>query len=124
MNFHFKTTFSLGVVLRVLYQFYLRQNIRNISIENTQITWTPRDIPSKYLGLHIDTRLNWYKQTNETLSNANTRLFKLYPLIKYITLIRTIIYIPSTVWLRTSKTNSSKLPRVQNKILRITLNAP
>ena len=31
--------------------------VQNISIENTQTTWTPRDTLIKYLGLYLDVRL-------------------------------------------------------------------
>jgi hypothetical protein len=115
----------------------LHQNIPNISIQNTQITWTPKDTTVKYLGLHLDTRLNWNTHINKTLNKAYTRLYKLYPLINrksplkhecttllYKSLIRPIITYSSPVWFGTSNTNFKKLQRLQNKIIRISLNAP
>ena len=86
---------------------------------------TPKDPSIKYLGLHLDTRLNWNAHINKTFHKACTRLFKLYPLnngktplkhksttLLYNSLIKPIITYTSAVWFGTSITNFNNLQRL------------
>ena len=87
----------------------------------------------KYLGLYLETRFN----QNIHIIKTYASLFKLYPhinrrtplknectIILYKTLIRPTLTYSSPVWYGTKTTNYDKLQRLQNKILRISVDAP
>ena len=65
-----KTETKLFILRRKLHQ------IQPISVNKTQISWTPTDVVVKYPGLYLDTSLNW----NIVINKTDARLYKLYPL--------------------------------------------
>lgn len=119
--------------------FTLRKikSVPNIRIEGKEIPWLSKDESVKYLGVYLDTRLTWSYHINHKLNQGYARLAQLYSVINrksnlktectlllYKSLIRPLITYACPVWLNTSKTNMKKLQALQNKILRIAINAP
>lgn len=91
--------------------------------------------PIKYLGVHLDYRLTFNPHIKETIRKAHFTLKQLYPLLKsphmtiknkkllYTTMIRPILTYASPAWHSASKTAKKPLQTLQNKILRLILNA-
>ena len=119
--------------------FTLRKirNHDNICINNEIVPWNPSDQAVKYLGLYLDQRLTWRIHINKKLNQSYNRLRDLYPLINrkttlrtncilllYKALIRTLITYACPVWSNTSKTNIKKIEALQNKVLRMAVDAP
>ena len=100
-----------------------------------KITFNGVNVPfvkhAKYLGIHVDTKLNWTHHIKLTASKAYQRLGMLYPMLKKESGINTktalIIYkatiLPlmtygSPVWSSTCDTNLKNLQKLQNKVLK------
>lgn len=110
----------------------------NIVINNTQIEWNPPDQSIKYLGIHLDKKLNWNIHINSKLTQAYSRLSLLFPLINrksslkskygiliYKTILRPLVMYACPVWgLSISKSKLNKIQIFQNKCLRICTNSP
>ena len=106
---------------------------RQLCLNNSRIKWSDR---VKYLGLHLDNKLNWKFQVEECRRKGFMALSALAPiyrrksklssknkLIMYKTLIRPLITYGSPVWSSISDTQFRRIQVVQNKCLRIALNA-
>lgn len=119
--------------------FALRRivNTPNIIINGEEIEWNPKDRAVKYLGVHLDTRLSWKLHVNNKLNMGYARLNQLYPIINrksslktsctlmlYRSLIRSLLLYACEVWGNTCKTNKKKLQVLQNRVLRIAVDAP
>jgi hypothetical protein len=120
--------------------FSLKRNLNpmNIVINEVQIPWNPDDQGVKYLGVLLDKKLNWNIHVNNKLNQGYARLQKLFPLINrnstlktacsimiYKSILRPLITYGCAVWgLSISAKKLQKLQIFQNKILRITVNAP
>lgn len=119
--------------------FTLRRprNPNNIIIDNEEVAWNPTDGAIKYLGIYLDRRLTWNYHVNKKLNEAYARLSMLYPLINrksalktkctiliYQSILRPLMTYGCVIWGTTSKTNLKKVQTFQNKILRISVNAP
>lgn len=119
--------------------FTLRRitNVPSLEVGGEIIRWKPASETVKYLGVYLDTRLTWSYHINKKLNQGYARLGQLYPLINrrstlkiecalllYRSLIRPLITYACPVWSATSKTNYRKLQTLQNKTLRMALNAP
>lgn len=101
-------------------------------IYNQQIT--PKT-SVKYLGVHLDTRLNYQTHTKNTITKASNALKQLYPLLSknsrlstanktliYKTMLRPILTYAAPVWCGASAPCIKKLQVFQNKCLRLALN--
>lgn len=101
------------------------------------IPWKQKNEAVKYLGVYLDTRLSWKFHINKKLNQCYSRLGQLYSLMNrksslktkctlllYKSLIRPIITYACCNWCTTSKTNYKKIQTLQNKVLRIAVNAP
>jgi hypothetical protein len=113
-----------------------RTNIKifsKLSINNEKIT--PRKT-MKYLGLNLDTRLNFKYHIQQAINRGNTIVKKIYPLIVkgnkmtsenkillYKTLIRPTITYAAPVWSHLSNYALEPLEVFQNKCLRLANNA-
>lgn len=120
--------------------FSLRRThiVPEIQINNTNVAWNPDDEAIKYLGLYLDKKLSWKLHINKKLNEAHVRLGQLYPIMNrksalkpecaillYKSLIRPLIMYSSQVWGATlSKNKLHKIQTIQNKILRMAVNAP
>lgn len=93
--------------------------------------------PVKYLGLQLDTKLNWKQHIDNKIIQAKTKLLQLKPLIHrnssipfnsailiYKTIIRPLLLYACPVWINASKTNIKKIQIIQNQFLRTIANAP
>jgi hypothetical protein len=91
----------------------------------------------KYLGVTLDTRLNFKENVKQKLNKANNAIRMIYPLIKrnsklnannkiiiYKTLIRPIITYAAPIWSHMSNYALQPLEVFQNKCLRMIHNAP
>jgi hypothetical protein len=110
----------------------------DIHIQGVFVPWNEDDRGVKYLGVWLDKKLNWNLHVNKKLTEGYARLAKLFPLINrksslkptcsvliYKTIIRPLILYASPVWgLAVSKSKLNKIQVLQNKILRIAVNAP
>lgn len=110
---------------------------RNIVMNGNSIEWNSNDEPVKYLGVYLDTKLTWKYHILKKLNEGHTRLTQLYPIINkksalkascttllYKSLIRPLLMYGCTVWGNASKTNLNKIQILQNKVLRIAVDAP
>lgn len=113
-----------------------RTNIKifsKLSINNEKIT--PRKTV-KYLGLNLETRLNFKYHIQQAINRGNTIVNKIYPLIVkgnkmtsenkillYKTLIRPTITYAAPVWSHLSNYALEPLEVFQNKCLRLANNA-
>lgn len=108
-----------------------------IIINNKPIVWNQKDKAVKYLGVHLDQRLTWGIHINTRVNQAYDRLKQLYSLINrktplrmectlllYKALIRSLVTYACPVWSNASTTNIKKIQTLQNKILRIAVDAP
>lgn len=107
---------------------------------NTHVTLNKKIInvtdSVKYLGMQLDKKLNYNKHINEIKQKAGYSLTILYPLLThtsalatklklymYKAYIRPIFMYAAPIFNTTSSTNIKKLQIIQNKILRLILNA-
>lgn len=101
----------------------------NIKINNHVIPWSDN---VKYLGLYLDTKLNFTEHVKKVIEKAIGKLIMLYPIFNrrsffnshskktiYKVAVRTAFTYACPVWSLTSKTNYDKLQRIQNKFLRL-----
>lgn len=108
-----------------------------LTLNNNIIPWTPQNKTVRYLGLHLDTRLNWKEHINIKTQQTKVKLIQLKPLINnhskitienakliYTTVIRPLMLYACPVWINAAKTNIHKLQVIQNKFLRTITNAP
>jgi hypothetical protein len=90
----------------------------------------------KYLGLHLDTRLNFKHQIRQSISKGNAAIRALYPLLAknsgmsqgnkvliYKQAIRPIITYGAPIWSHISNYALEPLEMFQNKCLRLAANA-
>lgn len=91
-----------------------------------------RQNEGKYLGVFLDARLTWIKNTNYMSNKAKAGLSKVYRLIDkksrlktnlklllYKTIIRPVITYAPPVWMNAARRHYTKLQRIQNRTLRI-----
>lgn len=108
-----------------------------IIINGYSIKWNANDEPVKYLGIYLDTRLTWRYHIMKKLNEGHMRLIQLYSVMNrksslkiecatllYKSLIRPLVLYGCVIWGNTSKTNLNRIQALQNKILRIAVNAP
>lgn len=92
-----------------------------MTLNNNTIEWLPPNKPVKYLGLQLDTKLNWKQHIDNKIIQAKTKLLQLKPLIHrnssipfnsailiYKTIIRPLLLYACPVWINASKTNIKK----------------
>lgn len=118
----------------VTYFTHKRKNksITKLKLNNKEIE-TKSSV--KYLGVTLDSKLNYNKHINTTVASAKRTMHTLFPLLNhksnlnlslkiymYKSYILPIILYACTVVGNTSKTNINKLQVVQNKTLRLILN--
>lgn len=132
--------FSLNTTKCETKIFTLRklQDTPEIIINNTRVQWNPSDQGVKYLGVHLDRKLNFNLHINSKLTQAYSRLSLLFPLINrtsslkpecaillYKSILRPLILYASPVWgLSISNKKLHKIQVFQNKVLRIAVNCP
>lgn len=100
----------------------------SICLENVQLNWSKK---VKYLGVMLDSKLNFGDHVNFVSQKAISNLIKFYPIFKnkylsihsklifYKSLIRTGLLYACPVWSLTSDSNLKKIQIIQNKFLRI-----
>ena len=106
----------------------------NIMMFGEKVPWTS-DI--KYLGVTLDSKLTWKKHIDSKVNSASNALSALYPmmcrnsklstdnkLLIYKAIVRPIMTYAAPVWGYAAKYHINKMQVVQNKALRISLNAP
>lgn len=106
---------------------------QNIKVNNVQ-TITKESV--KYLGIILDKRLTFKKNTDNSVINAYNVLRTMYYLIKrnsklnlknkkliYLTMARPILTHGAPIWCSMAVTHLNKLQRMQNKFLRLINNA-
>lgn len=107
---------------------------RRLTILNHQINWSPS---AKYLGVMLDSKINWSQHINYTKSkaikamgalnaifNRKSKLSSISKLRIYTTLIRPCLTYAAPVWSSTCQTNYNKIQVIQNKALKISYNTP
>ena len=105
-----------------------------IRIQGQQIPWVDK---VKYLGITLDKKISWAPAIKARVNLAYPALKRLYPLIApnsklkteikitlYKVCIRPIITYGHQIWAAAPKTHIAKVQRMQNRFLRIILNAP
>lgn len=109
------------------------RNINPPELNGTKINWKPA---VKYLGVTLDQKLTYSKHVQSINQKASGQINKLFPILKnpaltykngttiYKMLIRPIISYAGEVWGNTSKSNWSKMQRIQNRALKLITNAP
>ena len=118
-------------------RMFTNEDTPELQVDQLPVHWTPKDQGVRYLGVYFDTRLNWTYHVNRKLQHAHNRLTSLYPLINrnttlrsdcvtllYKSLILPILTYACPVWLGTSNTTIKRLQTLQNKVLRMAVNAP
>lgn len=107
---------------------------KNVNIHGTDISWAQK---VKYLGLHMDKRLNFTEHCKQVSQKATASMTTLFPLLNrrsslsvtnkillYKSIIRPTLLYASPVWSSTSNANYQKMQVIQNKCLRIAGNYP
>lgn len=106
-------------------------------IHNTPIPWLSSSSSIKYLGLYLDTKLNWkihiknviqkttikIQKLNSLINNNSTLRIKTAKLI-YTSIIRPTLTYACPIWSNAAKSNIQKLQIIQNKFFRKILHAP
>jgi len=105
-----------------------------IRVLNHTIPWSTT---VRYLGVILDTGLRWGPAIADRVSKTNATFKMLYPLINrksalhvrfklllYKMCARTVLLHAAPVWAGAPRVHLDKLQRMQNKFLRIVLNAP
>lgn len=106
----------------------------NIILFGEEVPW---EKSIKYLGVTLDSKLTWAKHINEKVKSANKSIAALYPmlgrnsrlssdnkLLIYKTTIRSGFTYAAPVWGHAAETHLNKLQTLQNKAIRLALNAP
>lgn len=109
-------------------------HISSIVINNSNISWLSE---VKYLGLILDSKLNWSKQIKNINNKCNNAICSTYPLINrkskltlsnklllYKTIIRPLITYGCAAWSPLTKSNLTKLQTIQNKCLKMVFDLP
>lgn len=107
---------------------------RMLKIDGVCIPWL-RSV--KYLGLILDTKLNWSENTSKLCLKGMKALNALNPVLNrrsclssytklriYTTLVRPCITYACPVWSSTCQTNIKKIQVIQNKALKYAYNTP
>lgn len=107
---------------------------RRIKIGNVLIPWSTS---VKYLGVHLDRKLNWITHVSKTFQKGLKTLNALQPILNrksnlspatklaiYTTFVRPILTYACPVWSSTADYNYYKLQILQNKALKIAYNTP
>lgn len=115
--------------------YALRKTDKNLHI-NINGERIPQAESAKYLGLHIDSKLNWKHHVRQKAKQVKQVTYKLYWLLGnhsklklshkrriYISLIKPIWTYGAQLWGCTKKTNRLVIQRCQNKVLRLITNA-
>lgn len=113
---------------------YKRNPSLQLHQQNEQI---PLKTEVNYLGVSLDSKLNFRTHIEKTKNKATTCMRALYPMLNrrsklshknkniiYKTVIRPVITYAAPVWLNAAKTNIQKLQIIQNKCLKIINNHP
>lgn len=108
-----------------------------IIINDNNIQWNLNDQAVKYLGVHLDARLTWKYHILKKLNESHTRMVQLYPIINrkssmkpectmliYKSLIRPLMTYACVIWGNTSISHINRIQVLQNKILRMAVDAP
>jgi Reverse transcriptase (RNA-dependent DNA polymerase)/Endonuclease-reverse transcriptase len=117
--------------------FTNKRKIKQISpiiINKSKIPWLPE---VKYLGLILDSKLNWSKHIKHITNKCNNAICLLYPIINrkskltsknklllYKTILRPLITYGCAAWSPLTKTNFRKLQIIQNKCLKMAFDLP
>lgn len=107
---------------------------KKLNIGGHSIPWSSS---VKYLGLHLDKKLNWSHHITTTRSKGIKALNALSPILNrksnlspatklciYTTLVRPCLTYAAPVWSSTCKTNYTKLQVIQNKALKMSYDTP
>lgn len=105
-----------------------------ISFSNNNLPWVSN---VKYLGINLDSKLNFTLHTKEIVDKGIAALVTLYPLINkksyinvknklqiYKTIVRPMLTYGCPIWNMTCASNYQKLQILQNKFLRLVGNYP
>ena len=119
----------LQITLNSINSYYQKWKLNRLEIPKTKIV--------KYLGINIDQSLNWSQHIAITAKKGNQALGMLYSLLQrdsrlsadnkllmYKQIIRPIMTYGSLVWGTAAKCHLNRLQVVQNKCLRMAVNAP
>ena len=100
-----------------------------IFVDNIEINWTNK---VKYLGVTLDSKLNFTNHVNNVIDKSTGILVNLYPLISkkskvnsknkvliYKTMVRPVLAYACSSWSSTCMTNYKKLQVSQNRFLRM-----
>lgn len=116
--------------------FYTRSRQQppdQIYVDNVAIQWTSH---AKYLGIHLDSKLNWSIHADEVKKRGRALLKLLAPVLRsprlhlnnkmllYKSIIRPAITYSIGVWGCTAPTHIQKVQVIQNKALRMITNCP
>lgn len=119
--------------------FTLRHPITppQLIMHNELIPWVPNNTAAKYLGMQLDTKLNWKAHIHTTAIKTQAKISQLYALINkksslktetgmliYKSVIRPTMTYACPIWGNAAKSNIKILQTVQNKALRIIIKAP
>lgn len=118
----------------LLFLTHKNKKLKNtIKMYNENLNTTNK---AKYLGLILDTKLNFTQHINSICKKVNAAISILYPLmnkksqvsshnkfIMYKVCIRPIIMYAAPIWSNTNSSNYNNLQRLQNKCLRLILKA-
>lgn len=132
---HWKISINANKTLAILFSNKSSSNTPKIKINNQEINWSPS---IKYLGINIDKKLNFTKQTNFVVNRARAAKNILYPVINhlspiplrmrlyiYYAYIRPILLNASPVWTsKISKCSWKKRETVQTVTLRTITGSP
>lgn len=111
-----------------------RQNCPNVILENIHL---PQVNEVRYLGMHLDRRLNWKSHIKKKRDELNIKFRKMYwllgrdsalsvenKLLIYKVILKPVWTYGVQLWGTASKSNVEILQRFQNKVLRNIINAP
>lgn len=107
-------------------------HINPVIINDRPIPWASQ---VKYLGLILDSKLNWSKHVKYLINKSNIAINLLYPLINrnsklssknkmtlYKSIIRPILLYGCPAWSTAAKSHISKIQIIQNKCLKMAFN--
>lgn len=106
-------------------------------LNNENIPWAANNTAAKYLGMQLDTKLNWKTHIYTTRTKTQAKLSQLYALINkksslkietgmiiYKSIIRPTMTYACPIWGNAAKSNINLLQTIQNKALRTIIKAP
>jgi hypothetical protein len=113
---------------------HLRGSVSAVKLFNENIPWTKE---TKYLGVTLDSTLNFKSHISRILQKLNLRLRQLFPILNrssaidinlaltiYKSLLRSIMTYACPVWGFAAPSHIKKLQTFQNKVLRIITKLP